>query len=409
MSHRRPLLGVVLALAALPTALGLVLIGGGTAWAGDPTGAPRSADVHFQALVGIPPQSYGMVCTTQPDCHETGNIDLATEADVGVALDPRTGTVHGAASLSYTKAEGSVGMNWACEGEPGRWVSEQHPTGTTSGELEVVDLQSDPRTNSLSVVIDPAGRSGTDFPLEDVRRTDGGCGSDDQVIKQQQGLWYYNFHLAHQAEWQDGGNARITGLTWKDGVYSRTFERFVTVGFPPFTHLVYESTTIQVVPEYCAGDQNQIRTAAADGTSLGLDGMHFFPGQRITVPSETRIDLADGSTIKLEKGGSFTVDSCETNETVLRVNGTVKSLWVHFKKIVAGSNRKFDVKTERAVAGVRGTIFKLSYDKATKLTKVLVTEHQVSLKRLGARRGVMIQEGQVGVQKGSKAPRIVRR
>lgn len=317
-------------------------------------GRPGSADVHLEALVGIPPRGYGMQCTTQADCHETGTIDLATVADVEVALDPATRTTHGTGDLSYTEAEGGVGMSWACEGEPGRFASQLHPTGTTDGELEVVDVMTNPRDNSLTVLLDPAGDSGSEFPREDTERSDGGCGADTQVTTQEQGLWYYHFHLAHQADWQDGGNVKLTGLTWKDGVYSRTFNRFVTVGFPPFTYPLFESTTIEVVPEYCAGGQNRIRSASTGGTSLGLDGMRFFPGQRFTFPEETRIDLGDGSTIKLDKGGSFTIDSCDTNATRVLVNGTMKSFWMHFSRVLAGSDKKFDVQTERAVAGVRG-------------------------------------------------------
>ncbi len=372
-------------------------------------GGPAKAEVRMQSLMGVPPEGYSLVCTTQPGCRTSGDIDLETRADVPVAYDRHTATTRGSGDLDYSKTEGTVRMSFPCGGQPGEYASEVTVTDDHSGELDVSRIDGPTGSNSLSVTLDADGQSNAAYPRETVTRSDGGCGAPVNQIDQLMGTWYYHFYLAHTGTSQ-GGDVRIDGLTWKDGVYSRTFDRFVTVGTAPFRYPLYERTRLEVEPEYCKSKQNRIASATSDGRSLGIDGMRFFAGQQFTAPTDTDIRLADGSEIKLKKGGSFTIAGCAPNDTDLFLGETIGSLWVHLKHELGGSDKKFQVHTKRTVAGVRGTIFELSYDKAKELTKVHTIEHQVSLKgRNGARGRVMIKQGQVGVQKGLKAPRIVKR
>lgn len=373
-------------------------------------GSPFAADVRFQSLMGIPPDGYSLVCTGQPSCTTGGNVDLETKADVDAEFDPKTRTTHGVSRLGYSKAEGTVDMSWACGSTPGRYASKIAVTGTKAGELEVVDVKPVAGTNELSVTLDPAGDSGGEFPQDVVDRSDGGCTIPVQELTQSMGMWYYHFYYARQGSLGQFGDVKIDGLTWKDGVYEKTFDRFVMAGVAPYRYPLYERTKVEVEPEYCAGKQNQIKSATSDGESLGIDGMRFYLGQEFTAPRDSRISLADGSTLLMKEGGSFTITDCSTNATAVTLTHSIGSLWVHLKHLVGGPGKKFDVHTKRAVAGARGTIFEVSYDKRKELTKVKVSESEVSLKgQHGAKGKVMIKPGQTGVQKGRRAPRIVKR
>lgn len=401
----------ILAAAALLAGAAALPAAAGAAPAPEMSGAPKQAEVRFEALLGIPPGGYSLFCTGFPSCSTRGNIDLATKANVDVAYDPRQGATRGVAPLPFSSAEGDVGMSFTCEGAPDPWVSEIGVVGTKAGELEISEVESVPGTNTMKVALNHGGDSGSEFPQETVARSDGGCDSPVQDLTQKMGTWYYHFYVAHRSDQQQTGNdLEIGGLSWKDGVYTRTFDRFVTVGSGAYSYPTYERTRIEVEPEYCAGKQNRITSATAQGGSLGLDGLRFYPGQVVNVPPNAKFRLGDGSVMQLENGGSFRVDDCETNETKVFLGESVDSLLVHVKKALAGSSKKFDVVTERAVVGVRGTIFEVSYDKAKELTKVAVEESSVSLKgRNGAKGEVIIEAGQIGVQKGTKSPRIVKR
>lgn len=396
-------------------ALLLAAIVPAAAGAADPPlkgGAPLAGEVRLQSLVGLPPEAYSMFCTTQPDCRTSGNIDLETKATVPIEFDPLTLTTHGVDSLPYSKAEGSVQMSWACGSLPGRFVWNMEVTGSRPGKLAVMDVQAVPGSNALSVTLDPGGEGDFDFPEETVDRSDGGCGAAVRHITQQMGTWYFNFHLAARegGSIEKFGDVTFDGLTWKNGVYTRDIDRFLNVGYAPYRYPLYEHTRIEVEPEYCVGRQNRIASATSNGRSLGVDGMRFFPGQQFTAPPKTRIRLADGSEIELEKGGSFFIGACDTSMTRVFLRESVGKFWVHVKHAVSGPSKKFDVVTERAVAGSRGTIFEVSYNKGKQLTKVRVKQSKVSLKgRNGAKGKVLIKKGQVGVQQGRKAPRIVKR
>jgi hypothetical protein len=71
---------------------------------------------------------------------------------------------------------------------------------------------------------------------------------------------------------------------------------------------------------------------------------------------------------------------------------------------------KFEVGTDRAVTGARGTTFWISHNRAQQLTRVGVTDGVVELRgRNGAKGKILIRKGQLGEQRGKSRPRLVRR
>jgi hypothetical protein len=398
------LAGSTLFAIALPAAAGAVT-------QESPTGAPTSAQVRMTSLMGVPPEGYSLTCTGLAACTSSGNIDLETEAEVDAVFTKRSGRTFGQGPLDYSSTEGTVQRSYTCEGEEDPFVSQVGVTGTSPGQLEVAEVKAQAGTNSLAVAINHGGVTGDSFPQEHIERSDGGCGTPTQDLDQTMGQWYYHFYLAHQPEQQPTSNdLEIRDLVWKNGVFTKTYERVINVGFGSNRYPLFESTTIEVEPDYCEGKEHKIVSATAKGESLGLDGMQFYPGQIVNVPAGAKIRLGDSSKIEVDDATSFQITDCETSKTKIFLKEDVGSLWIHVKRAVAGSDRKFDVVTERAVAGVRGTIFEVSYDKDKELTKVAVEESSVYLKgHNGAKGKVIIKEGQTGVQKGKKKPKLLKK
>lgn len=132
-------------------------------------------------------------------------------------------------------------------------------------------------------------------------------------------------------------------------------------------------------------------------------------GGTVTAKKATTIHLIDGSSISMEKGAVLKLDPkwdvCDDSFTL-----GLGKIWAKVKKAVAGGDAKFQVATDRAVIGVRGTEFWMSYNRAKQLTKVGVKEGVVELRgRNGAKGRILVKAGQVGMQQGKKRPRLVKR
>ncbi len=83
-----------------------------------------------------------------------------------------------------------------------------------------------------------------------------------------------------------------------------------------------------------------------------------------------KLELNDGSQIALaDKSELFIDDATFDGQNCTGFMGTLKagSLWTKVKKLLGGA--KYEVKTERAVAGVRGTIFRIDADTLVKAAK----------------------------------------
>lgn len=80
--------------------------------------------------------------------------------------------------------------------------------------------------------------------------------------------------------------------------------------------------------------------------------------------SNLKLTLTDESVIMLSPGSRLMIDEA-TFEGQDRKGFTARlgfgKIWAKVKKALAGSDSKFEVQTDRAVAGVRGTIFRVDY------------------------------------------------
>lgn len=374
-------------------------------------GAPKKATVKFESLMGVPPDGYSLVCVPGlVGCKTEGTIDLTTKAEVPVTYSNTLGATYGVGPLAYSQTDGSASMSFSCE-DGSSFVSKLAVGGTTAGELEIAGVKAVPGTNLLAVALNHGGDTGNELPVETYQRSDGGCGAPVSSTAPAMSTWYYNFYAAHREAQQPTGNdLELQGLYFNNGAYTKDYDRFVNVSNGGTTYPLYEHTRLVVEPEFCDGAQNRISSATGEGRSLGLDGASFYPGQVVSGPPKTRIRLADASVIELEKGGQFEISKCEDDATAVDITGSIGKFWTHVKKALGGGSKKFEVKTKRMVAGVRGTIFAISYDAKKERTKLWVMEHTVSFAgRNGVKGKLMVHAGQVAVQQGMGAPHLVKR
>jgi hypothetical protein len=374
-------------------------------------GAPKTGTVKFESLMGVPADGYSLVCTPGlTGCTTSGTIDLTTKAEVPVSWSKNLGATYGLAPLAYSQAEGSATMSFTCEGNPSPFVSKLAVSGTTAGELEIASVKAVPGTNLLAVALNHGGDTGEELPAETYQRSDGGCGAPTSSTSPVMSTWYYNFYSAHRESQQPTSNdLELQGLAYNNGAYTKDYDRIVNVSNGGTTYPLYEHTRLEVEPEFCDGAQNKVSSATGEGRSLGLDGASFYPGQVVFGPPKTKIRLADASVIELEKGGEFEIGKCEEDSTSIDITGSIGRFWTHVKKALGGGSKKFEVRTKRMVAGVRGTVFAISYDAKKERTKLWVMEHTVSFAgRNGVKGKLMVHAGQVAVQQGTGAPRIVR-
>ena len=104
--------------------------------------------------------------------------------------------------------------------------------------------------------------------------------------------------------------------------------------------------------------------ALAVGTELELkDTVKLGKG------ANAKIVLSDESVLMLGSDSTLVIDEAEfagLERKGFSASLLVGKVWAKVKKAAAGSEAKFEVTTERAVAGVRGTVFRVD---ATKLLK----------------------------------------
>ena len=98
-----------------------------------------------------------------------------------------------------------------------------------------------------------------------------------------------------------------------------------------------------------------------------------------------KIELNDGSVLALAEGSELKITKAEFEGQERKGDGFFGflksgSLWTHVKKAVGGAT--FQVETERAVAGVRGTIFRIDADAMIKGAKVSIVHVQDGVVRV---------------------------
>jgi len=94
------------------------------------------------------------------------------------------------------------------------------------------------------------------------------------------------------------------------------------------------------------------------------------------------VTLTDESVIALGEGSRLQLDEArfgDQGSTAFSAKLLIGSLWAKVTKLAAGSDSKFEVSTERAVAGVRGTIFTVDLAAADADVEVGVEEGEVDV------------------------------
>jgi hypothetical protein len=167
-------------------------------------------------------------------------------------------------------------------------------------------------------------------------------------------------------------------------------------------------------PDYCGGrvcegPRNHVSSVKTpSGADYGLANTQLRLGQKITAREPMELTMGDGSVIRLDKDSVVKYDQCdnEDNPGVFRILGG--RVWTAIKKAVGGGPFQFE--TERAVIGVRGTTFQISYDRAKKRTTVQVFKGSVEMwRRSTPKRKLVVKAGQSAVQQGSGQPRLTKR
>ncbi|WP_224242520.1 FecR family protein [Hyalangium gracile] len=154
------------------------------------------------------------------------------------------------------------------------------------------------------------------------------------------------------------------------------------------------------------------RTASGGAVEALEEGSAIEVGDVLAVKDGGNLALllTDESTLVLAGGSQLRID--EATFAGLERKGfsarlLVGTVWARVKKAVAGSSAKFDVTTERAVAGVRGTTFQVEV--AGEETRVDVEEGLVEVQHDGSAPGQARPEArQVHQVRGGERVRFLR-
>ena len=138
--------------------------------------------------------------------------------------------------------------------------------------------------------------------------------------------------------------------------------------------------------------QDAHRKAADGATESLVKGTELQVNDVITVGPGTRIKIAlnDESVIALDENSELTIDEATFGQESKSFSARLGfgKFWAKVKKFVAGSDSKFEVKTDRAVAGVRGTIFRVDANTIAQSARPEKKQKQY----------VWVREGKVGVE-----------
>jgi hypothetical protein len=133
-------------------------------------------------------------------------------------------------------------------------------------------------------------------------------------------------------------------------------------------------------------DVGKIAVVEGSATRVGKDGKSepLKVGTPIQLEDTIKVakgnlkfELSDGSVIALAEGSELKINKAEFEGQERKGDGFLGflkagKLWTTVKKAVGGA--PFEVETERAVAGVRGTIFRIDADALVKGAKVSIVQ-----------------------------------
>lgn len=150
----------------------------------------------------------------------------------------------------------------------------------------------------------------------------------------------------------------------------------------------------------------------AERVTMALDGPSFTRGQTVLVPSSIpkgiEIQLGDGSVTRVVSGSKLRLNKCEFFKDTspnFKMTLFIGKVWFHVQQTL-GSDTSYEVQTDRAVTGNRGTTFSVAYNDKTLTTTVEVEEGSVWFRnKLGVPKTINVEAGQTAIQTGNKPPR----
>jgi FecR-like protein len=183
--------------------------------------------------------------------------------------------------------------------------------------------------------------------------------------------------------------------------------------------IVAEFTIGQPTP--CEGKSNQIVSVRdAHGRTLddearkamGLGGSRFATGQSVVVPKDLpqgiEIEFYDYSIMRIASGSKLQINKCSDLDPIadplkVRISLLLGEIW---SKITPNS-ADWNIQTERAVCGNRGTTFSVKFDPGTATTTVVVEEGSMWLRnRFGKPTTIIINKSETGTQSHDSAPTL---
>ncbi len=154
-----------------------------------------------------------------------------------------------------------------------------------------------------------------------------------------------------------------------------------------------------------------MKTPSGGSTSLtSLIGGHFTANQRITFDNDVEITLGDGSLMSATKGSKIKLEGCSfpkeaPTQFLIKFGLILGKIWAK----TPAKAQHLEIKTERTVNGIRGTVFWVAY--AHGVSTLHVDSDSVSLSPVpgkGKWKTVIVAAGHTATQSGTKAP-VVRR
>ena len=175
-----------------------------------------------------------------------------------------------------------------------------------------------------------------------------------------------------------------------------------------------ETVNFEVVDKTCdfqAKDGNTNKPLSpSDLKAFGLSEKSGTQTIKTGAGQRLEITLADGSIMRIGPNTTTEFDPCDLalrdegkKITVKLILGTV---WYHVQKAVGG-DPNFNVETERAVVGVRGTTFEVSNDPQKEITTVHVIEGSVAFNDLSGSYSITVTSGQSAIVGEDGVPKLV--
>jgi hypothetical protein len=173
-----------------------------------------------------------------------------------------------------------------------------------------------------------------------------------------------------------------------------------------------------LVPCVALADIGKISLLEGAGTRSGKDGKseELKAGTAIQLEDTIKVkkgnlklELNDGSVIALAEGSELKINKADFEGQERKGDGFLGflkagKLWTQVKKAVGGA--PFEVETERAVAGVRGTIFRVDADALVKGAKVSVVQVHDGVVKVNPSAALKKQMGKLAKKQAPKGARV---